>query len=246
MNIISYTFKIILYQPLFNVLILLYEYLPGHDFGIAVMALTILIRLILYPLTIQSIKSQQALSEIQPKIQEIQKKYKDDRAKQSQELISLYQKEKFNPFGGVFLLFIQLPILIALYQVFGRVFNLEAMTNLYSFVPHPGAIDPTFLNIISLGQANLTFAVLAGLTQFFQTKMATPTTKKVEKKGELDKFSEIMQKEMLYLLPLLTIFILWKWKLPAAISLYLIVTALFSIIQQQLVLNKTYAQPKKS
>lgn len=243
MNLISNAFKIILYQPLFNALILLYEYLPGHDFGIAVIVLTILIRLVLYPLMVQSIKSQKTLSEIQPKIQEIQKKYKNDREKQTKELFSLYQKEKFNPFSGVFLLFIQLPILIALYQVFGKGFRIETLVNLYSFVPYPGVINPNFLGLISLDRRSFLFPVLAGITQFFQTKMIAPKTTRQEKKDEFAKFSGIIQKEMLYFFPILTVFILWK--LPIVISLYWLVTSLFSIIQQRFVLNKFYAQPKK-
>ena len=65
-------FNLILYQPLFNALILLYQYLPGHDFGIAVIVLTILIKIILYPLGAKGVKSQKALSSLQPKIKEIQ------------------------------------------------------------------------------------------------------------------------------------------------------------------------------
>lgn len=244
MNLISDTFKIVLYRPLFNVLVLLYQYLPGHDFGIAIIVLTILIRLILYPLMVQSIKSQKTLSEIQPKIQEIQKKYKDDQETQAKELVSLYKKEKFNPFSSVFLLFVQLPILIALYQVFGRGFKSEAMINLYSFIPHPGVIDSTFLNIINLGQTNLSFALLAGITQFFQTKMLTPKIKKQGRKDGMDLFSDIIQKEMLYFFPLLTVFILWR--LPSALSLYWVITSLFSITQQHFVLDKTYDKATKS
>ncbi|MCP6719294.1 MAG: YidC/Oxa1 family membrane protein insertase, partial [Patescibacteria group bacterium] len=74
-------FNITLYQPLFNGLVLLYDYLPGHDFGIAVIVLTILIRILLYPLMVGSLKSQKALTGLQPKIQEIQNNFKEDRQK---------------------------------------------------------------------------------------------------------------------------------------------------------------------
>lgn len=238
MNILISAFKVILYQPLFNVLVLLYEYLPGHDFGIAVIVLTILIRLVLYPLMVQSIKSQKVLSELQPKIQEIQIKYKNDKEKQARAIMELYQKEKINPFGGCLPLLIQLPILIALYQVFWQGLQPEAMEMLYSFVPHPGAIDPTFFGTINLGEASLALAVLAGITQFFQTKMITPKTSKSKKgEGQMAQFSEMMQKQMLYFFPIFTVFILWK--LPAAISLYWIITTLFSIWQQYLIFKKS-------
>lgn len=245
MDLLINAFNVILYQPLFNVLVLLYEYLPGHDFGVAVIALTAIIRLLFYPLMVQSIKSQKSLSELQPKIQEIQSKYKDDKEKQARATMELYQKEKINPFGGCLPLLIQLPILIALYRVFWKGFQPEAMDMLYSFVPHPGAIDPIFLGMINLGEASLVLAVLAGITQFFQTKMITPKTPKSKKgEGQMAQFSEMMQKQMLYFFPILTVFILWK--LPAAIGLYWIITALFSILQQYLIFKKPKAKRAES
>ena len=241
MNILISAYQTILYQPLFNALVLLYEHLPGHDFGIAVIVLTVLIRLIFYPLMVQSIKSQKVLSELQPKIQEIQQKYKGDKEKQARETMGLYQREKINPFGGCLPLLIQLPILIALYQVFWKGLQPEALANLYSFVPYPGVINPTFLGIINLGQASLILAILAGILQFFQTKMITPKNPHQNKSGfgqakkedQMPQFSNMMQKQMLYFFPIFTVFILWK--LPAAIALYWIITALFSILQQYLI-----------
>jgi len=236
MELLINAFNLILYQPLFNALVFLYQYLPGRDFGVAVIILTILIRIILYPLMVQSIKSQKVLSELQPKIQEIQSKYKDDKEKQARATMELYQKEKINPFGGCLPLLLQLPILIALYQVFWKGLRPEAMTNLYSFIPNPGSIDPTFFGLINLGQASLILALLAGITQFFQTKMITPKTAKVKKGDQMSQFSGMMQKQMLYFFPIFTVFILWR--LPAAIALYWIITALFSIGQQYLIFKK--------
>ena len=246
MEILINTFNTILYQPLLNALILFYEYLPGHDFGIAVIVLTILIRLILYPLMVQSIRSQKALSELQPKIQEIQNKYKNEKEKQGKEMMELYQKEKINPFGGCLPLLAQLPILIALYQVFWRGLRPEAMDMLYSFVPHPGVINPVFLGIINLAEASLVIAFLAGIAQFFQTKMITPRQSKLgtgqSSKTKTPDFSQMMQKQMLYFFPLFTVFILWR--LPAAIGIYWIITALFSIFQQHLIFKKSNGPAK--
>src|SRR4030042_2639385 len=156
----------ILYKPLFNALVLLYQYLPGKDFGIAVIALTLVIRLILYPLMAKSIKSQKVLTELQPKIKEIQEKYKNDKEKQARETMALYQKEKINPFGGCLPLIIQLPILIALYRVFWKGLQPEAMEKLYSFVPNPGIIDPTFLGFLNLADPNFIEAIVAGIAQY--------------------------------------------------------------------------------
>lgn len=237
-------FNVVLYQPLFNALVFLYKYLPGHDFGIAVIVLTLIIRLLLYPLMTQSIKSQKVLSDLQPKIQEIQSKYKNDKEKQSRAMMEIYQKEKINPFGGCLPLLVQLPILIALYQVFWKGFRPEQLDKLYGFISSPGQIDPHFFGVINLGEASIALALLAGIAQFFQTKMMTPKTKKTQqKKDQISQFSNIMQKQMLYFFPLFTVFILWR--LPAAIAVYWIITALFSIGQQYLVFAKrTSADPR--
>jgi len=171
-------FNLILYQPLFNALIFLYAYLPGHDFGIAIIILTIAIRLVLYPLMAQSNRSQKNINENQPQTQHIKHQYKDDKQQQAKATLELYQKEKFNPFGGCLPLLVQLPLLLALYQVFWRGFQAEQLKFLYSFVPNPGTINSMFLGLIDLAQPNIIFAILAGLAQFFQSKMMMPQMKK--------------------------------------------------------------------
>lgn len=245
MEFLISTFNAILYQPLFNALVFLYQHLPGRDFGIAVIALTLLIRIVLFPLMAKSIKSQKALSGIQPKIQEIQRKYKEDKARQTKETMALYQREKINPFGGCLPLLVQLPILIALYQVFWKGLHPGTMSYLYSFVPDPGQINPVFLGVVNLAEASIVLALIAGVSQFFQTKMLMPKTKKVQPEaGQMAQFSSMMQKQMLYFFPVLTVFILWR--LPSAIGLYWIVTALFTVFQQYLVVKKPKEQKENA
>ncbi|MDO8486390.1 MAG: YidC/Oxa1 family membrane protein insertase [Candidatus Staskawiczbacteria bacterium] len=227
-------FTVLLYYPLFNILVLLYNYLPGHDFGIAVILLTIIIRIILYPISVKTLNSQKTLQDLQPKIKEIQDKYKNNKEQLAKETLELYRKEKINPFSGLFLAIAQLPILIALYTVFWKGLNPSELSNLYSFISSPGQINPVFLGIIDLSKVNFIFAVLAGIIQFFQTKMLTP--KSDLKQNKNSDISQIMQKQMIYIFPFLTIFILMK--LPSAIGLYWIVSGIFSIIQQYVILKK--------
>lgn len=245
MTLLTNIFNSILYQPLLNGLILLYIYLPGSDFGLAIIVLTILIRLVLYPFSLQSIKSQKTLSELQPKIQAIQEKYKNDKEKLARATMELYQKEKFNPFSGCLPLLIQLPILIALYKVFRQGIQPGELSYLYSFVPHPGSINPTFLGLLDLSQANVFLAFLAGVSQFFQTKMVTPKPQKIKAKdSQLSVFSEMMQKQTLYFFPFLTFFLLLNF--PSAIGLYWLATNLFLIGQQYfLSLSKKNKPPSK-
>lgn len=241
-EILTKLFGILLYHPLFNSLILLYDYIPGHDFGIAVILLTIIIRFILYPVSVKALNSQRAIQRLQPKIQEIQKKYKDNKEQLAKETLELYRKEKINPFSGLFLAIIQLPILIALYTVFWKGLNPEELSVLYKFVLNPGQINAVFLGIIDLSKPNFIFAVLAGVLQFFQTKMLTPP-KITEKKNEPD-FSQMMQKQMLYIFPILTVIILLN--LPSAIGLYWIVSGIFSIGQQYFLLKEKTQDVKPS
>ena len=229
-------FSTIFYRPLFNILILLYQYIPGHDFGIAIILLTILIRILLYPLGATAIKSQKAFQNIQSKIKEVQKKYKDDKEKQVQATLDLYKEAKINPFSSFLPLLIQLPILYALYKVFWKGLNLAEMINVYSFIPKPESINPVFIGLIELNKPYLILAVLCGISQFFQVKMMTPPIKKGE---EVDKFSSMLQKQTLYFFPVLIV--LMFFRIPSALALYWLTTTIFSIIQQYLIL-KSYAR----
>ncbi len=223
----------LLYQFFLNALILLYQYLPGQDFGVAVIVLTILIKLALYPLSARGIRAQRALAQLQPKIKEIQKKFKNDREKQARAMMELYKKEGVNPFFGFLPLLIQIPILIAFFQVFWRGFGEEQLVFLYNFVPHPGQVNTTFLGIINLAEPSIILAIIIGIVQFFQTKMTMPS--QGAGRGRLD-FSQLIQKQMLYFFPIFTVFILCF--LPAALALYWLVMTLFTIAQQYIIFKK--------
>lgn len=235
---LSNFFYIILYQPLFNLLVLLYNYIPGQDFGIAIIFLTLIIRVILFPVSVKAVHSQRSLQKLQPKILELQKKYKDDKEKQAKETLNLYKTEKINPFSGLLLALIQLPILIALYQVFWNGLKSNELSVLYGFVLNPGQINPLFIHLIDLSKPSIVFAILAGLVQYFQTKMLIPQNnpKKDKKDTEVD-FAQIMQKQMLYFFPVFTVIILIS--LPSALGLYWTVSGLFSIVQQYLIVKKS-------
>jgi len=237
-------FNVVLYQPLLNGLILLYTYLPGHDFGIAVIILTLLIKFLFYPLGIKALKSQKAMAEIQPKIKELQKKYKDDKEKQTMEIMALYKEAKMNPFSGCFPILIQLPVLIALYRVFWRGLQLDQIApHLYSFVPKLESINTSFLGLIDLSQSatmvidnvrhylwpNIILIFLVGALQFVQAKLTMGRTKTG------NDFSGQVQKQMLYFMPAFMIMILIN--LPSAIALYFLTSTLFTIGQQYVIMR---------
>ncbi len=166
----------------------------------------------------QSIRSQKRLNELQPQIKEIQKKYEKNQEALAKATMELYQKEKFNPFSGCLPLLIQLPILFALYRVFWYGLKPDQMDNLYSFVTNPGTINASFLGLIDLSSPNIILAFLAGIFQFVQSKMVAPKNQVSDKKDPTSQMTQMMQKQMIYFLPLFTVFVLWN--LPSAIGLY--------------------------
>jgi len=239
-------FNEVLYRPIFNALVFLYNIIPGHDFGIAIILLTILIRVVLFPLSSKSIKSRQALSVLQPKIKEIQKKFKT-KEEQTQGMMKLYKEEKVNPFSGCLPLLVQFPILIALYRVLINVLKPENLVALYPFVKNPGFINPSFLGVLDLSKASPVLAILAGISQFFYSKITikhSPSMPQASnQKGKMD-MQKTMTKQMLYFMPILTVIIAWNF--PAGLPLYWIVITLLGLAQEYYFLKKTHGSNQKS
>ncbi len=246
MNFLTWTYNEAIYRPLFNLLVFFYNIIPGHDIGIAIIVLTVFVRLALYPLNGKSIKSQRQLQEIQPKIKELQQKYKDDKEKQAKKLMELYQKNKINPLSGCLPLLLQFPILIALYHVFMNGFKDESLSMLYSgYISNPGHLNAISLGFIDLSSPNTVLALVAGSLQFFQTKMLmstkeTPKEKeKIEEKTAEEKmpdFAQTMNKQMLYIMPVMTF--IFALQFPSGLALYWAITTAFAIIQQYLIMKK--------
>ena len=144
-------YTLILYQPIYNALVFIYNIVPGHDIGIAIILLTIIIKFLLNPLTAKSLRSQRDLQRIQPKIQELQQKFKNQKDVLSQELMKLYKSEKVNPFSSCLPLLIQLPFFIAVFSVFRNgLTDPKSLDMLYPFITNPGEI-----NHISFGMFDL-------------------------------------------------------------------------------------------
>ncbi len=221
-------FYIVFYQPLFNGLIFLYSNVG--DLGIAVIILTLFVKGVLYPINAKATRSQKAVKKVQPKIKEIQEKYKDNKEKQAEEVLKIYREENINPLSGIFPLFLQFPILISLFQIFRRgLLEEEIVAHLYSNLQAPETINTFFIGILDLSEPNVAIAFLAGIGQFFQSKMMMPETEP-SKKGS---FGEIMKNQMKYMLPIFTVFILFQ--LPSAVGFYWLITIAFSIFQQKII-----------
>lgn len=166
----SSLFTTAILQPILNLLVWLYDVVPGQDIGLAIILLTIIVKLILYPLTIAQIRQQRALQDVQPKIEEIRQRLKDNKEEQARELMALYAKEKVNPAASCLPLVIQLPIFIGLYRALSIGLASRNLNLLYPFVPNPQHINTMFLGLFDLTHPNYFLAIAAALVQFFQTR----------------------------------------------------------------------------
>ena len=151
-------------------------------------------------------------------------------------MIALYKEKNFNPFSSIFLLFIQIPVIIALFQIFkgGIVIDPQYM---YSFIHLPEMINPYFLGI-DLSQPNVILAVLAAIAQYFQAKksFAKQETNTKEPKDKTMQITEMMQKQMIFILPIVTLFVLFN--LPSALGVYWLITTAMTIYQQKKILKE--------
>jgi len=230
-------YQIIFYQPILNLLVFFYNIVPGHDIGVAILLLTVLIRLVLYPLNSQSIRSQKALQSLQPKIDELKKKYKDNKQEQGRAMMELYKAEKVNPFSSCLPLLIQLPFLIAVFQVFRDGLGNGSLDLVYSFISRPETISPISLGLVDLSVRSIPLALLAGLAQFWQAKMMS--TKRPPKKipGSKDEdMMAIMNKQMIYFMPAITVF--FGLTFPGGLTLYWFLTTLLTALQQLYMFRK--------
>ncbi len=227
---LSALFTTVFTQPLFNALVFLYNTVALEDFGLAVIYLTVVIRLILWPLSHKALKSQHSLKELQPQIKEIQKKHKNDQEAQARELMALYKERGANPMGGCLPMLVQLPILFALYHVFLGGVKPEFLENLYPFVSNPGLLHTTLLGLVDLSERSLILALIAGGLQFIQSRMMAPTMPTSDSDNPAAAAANMMSRQIVYFLPVITTLI--SLSLPAALPLYWAITTLFTIAQQ--------------
>lgn len=216
--------------------------MPTHDLGVAIIILTILIKLVLYPFSIKSLQSQKALQELQPKIDALKAQYKNQKEKLAAEMMKLYQEEKVSPFSSCLPLFIQLPFLIAVYQVFQAGLTNGSLDRLYPFIHNPGELNVIAFGFIDLSKPYIVLAVLAGLSQFWQSKMLIAKKPEVKAAGSKDEnMMTTMNKQMIVLMPLVTVVI--GAYLSSGLVLYWLIITLLTILQQTIAFKKPKLNP---
>jgi YidC/Oxa1 family membrane protein insertase len=229
-----------LYQPIYNILILLIGFMPFHDLGMAIILLTIIIRTLLLVPSHKALKSQRKLQEIQPHLTHLREKHKDNQEMLAKETMAIWKEHKVNPFGSCLPLLIQFPILIALFYVIQTGLNPDNAYLLYE--PLKGFsvsnINVMFMGFLDLTKVNaFALPLFVGAMQFLQMKLAMAKSEKNKAKDTKPKKNEteIMNNMMLYIMPVMIA--VFTASVPAGVGLYWSVSTMYGIVQQ-LVVNK--------
>ncbi|OHA84701.1 MAG: hypothetical protein A2408_03685 [Candidatus Yonathbacteria bacterium RIFOXYC1_FULL_52_10] len=229
-----------IYQPLYNALTFLISIVPFGDVGMAVILLTIVVKVLILPLSNKALISQVRMREIEPEVRKLKEKYGDNREELAKRTLELYREKKINPFSGCLPLLIQLPILMGLYFVFfkesGAVINPDL---LYSFIHVPDPVTYHFLGLIDISQKSLILALLAGFAQYIHTKMSLQAPAPRSGDGKVsfsDEFARSMHIQMKYVFPIMITGIAFITS--GVIALYFIVSSVFAIAHE-LVMKRT-------
>src|SRR3990167_2057697 len=231
----SFLYHTFFFDQLYNILILLFGLLPWADAGIIVILLTVLVRLIMFPLSRKAVLTQVKMAEIGPDLAQIKEKYKDQAEEQAKLTLALYRERGVNPFSGILVVIIQIPIIFALYQIF-LYFPEVKSSLLYSFVTAPGHINTTFLGFLDITAKSIPLALLAAISTYFQFQISTKGQVRPKGNSFGDNLTRSMQTQMKYFFPIIVFFI--SYSVSGAIALYWLTTNLFSIGQEIFVRRK--------
>lgn len=233
----SFIWHTFFFDPVYNTLVWFIGMVPGGDIGLAIILTTVLVKVILLPLSVKAAKTQVVMRELEPQLKALKETHKDDRETQAREMMVLYKEAGLNPFASVLLIFLQIPIIIALYlSVYsgGGVALPEINTDvLYTWVPVPAVVTMLFLGVIDIAGRSLPLALVAGITQFIQANLSLPKPEPRDKDAEpnfKDDFQRSMQAQMRYVLPVIIFFV--AYTISAAIALYFVVSNLVAIAQE--------------
>ncbi len=229
----SNLFFSVLYQPIFNLLIFFYNLIP--DIGISIIIITLIIKIITWPLSKKSLRSQRAMQTLQPKLEALKQKYKNDKEKLGIATMELYKAEKINPLSSCLPLLIQLPIIFAMFQVFRTGLVNADFSILYNFVSIPEKINPIMLGFLDLSRPQVILGVLAGGAQFWHTQILRKKNGNVPKKENKKEpaMTEVMSKQMMYFMPFLTI--IFSTTLPGGVVLYWLINTFLMAFEQKFV-----------
>lgn len=234
---LSELFHAVVFDPIYNLLIAAIAVLPTADVGLSVIFVTIVVKILLLPLSLKAATTQRLMKELTEPLKEIKEKYKD-RQEQALKTMELYKEKNVNPFSSILVLMLQIPVIVGLFLVFANGGLPELQDGLlYGFVPLPHAINMEFLGLIDMAGRSALLAFLAGATQFVQVRLAIP---KPEAKKDNATFQEdlarSMQLQMRFMLPVIVTLV--AYFASAAVALYWITSNIFAIGQELYIKKK--------
>lgn len=222
--------KLVIYTPLYNSLIALLNILPGADIGLAIILLTLVVKLILYPLSKKATIMQYNMKKHEGELAALKERYKDQR-EQAVAMMEFYKKHKINPFSGFLTLLIQIPIIYSLYHIFVRSgLPVVDASILYSFIQAPATISMSFLGLLDVSTKNIWLAALAGITSYFQMKFSGAMTTSTNQSGAFsDALAKTMSFQMKFMMPIIVFLI--SWRISGAVAIYWAVGNIITILQ---------------
>lgn len=227
---ISSVFHTILYTPIYNLLIFFVDIVPNGDVGIAVICVTVVVKLIIAPFSISAAKTQRRMKFVEPQMKELRSKHKDDREKLAMETLALYKNNGIKPFSSIFTTLLQLPILLALYFVFRHEHLLSPNTSLiYHFVSLPVHISPLFLGIFATTGHTIVLAAVAAAFQFLQAYITIPVPPVDKNATKSEEFARAMSLQSRFILPVIIALVAYT---TGALALYFITSSITGIIQE--------------
>jgi YidC/Oxa1 family membrane protein insertase len=233
-------FHTIFYEPVYNLVALVITILPLHDIGATIIVVTLIVKLILLPINISSLRTQYLMKKIEPEMKEIKELQKKDPQASAQKMVAMYKREKINPFSSIFGMILQIPIFFAMYFVFSKGL-FDDKSSRYSFVTFPESLHTIAFGIFDVTQKNIAIAILAGASSYFLARRQTETMSVVpKKKGEEESLQDHLMKSMkvqlLYVVPIIVL--VSGAALPSALALYWTVSNIVSYGQDVYVKNK--------
>ncbi len=233
-------FTTLIIQPIYNLFVFILGIMPAGDSGLAIIALTIVVRVIFYPLFTSSIRSQMAMQAVQPEIARIKEQYKNDAATQARETAEIFVKHKIKPFSLIFSTILQLVIFISLSYVFFRLSPPTIHSDLlYPFVHAPSVISSYFLGFMDVSALHsILLTALVGITQYYAILLSLRRTNKANADATPEQISaqKMQRNMMLGMLPIMSA--VFTYTFPAAVGIYIVITNVISIVQEIIIKRK--------
>jgi YidC/Oxa1 family membrane protein insertase len=231
-------------QPIYNAFVFLIAHMPGGDVGLAIILLTVFMRIVLYPVFSSSIRTQMGMQAMQADLEEMSERFKDKPKELADARIELLRKYKVNPLAGIFTLIIQVVVLIALYYaMFREGFPKIAEHLLYSFVHTPALVNTHFLGIVDLlTPHHIILALLVAVTQYFTIRFTLGRTNANQHKLPPEKAAaqRMQSNMMLYFMP--GVLLVLAYFFPAAVGLYFLTGNVLSLGQEWLIRRELAAR----